>query len=501
MFKVKKIDIDAENELIAILNKKDAYKLSLYPNQRIKIFNSKNKQSVICVLEVLNGVKKRNFDLDKEEIGLYARAFEKLNIKKGSRIQIIPAEKPESLEYVKEKIKGKRLNLNQFNEIVLDIVENRYSQIETTFFVIACTINSLNDTETIALTKAMTNVGQCLNFKKNENDIIIDKHCIGGLPGNRTSMIVVPIIAAAGLKIPKSSSRAITSPAGTADTMEVLTNVEVPINKMYNEVQEINGCLVWGGSLNLSPADDLIIKVEHPLEIDSEGQMIASILSKKKSVGSTHVLIDIPVGPTAKIKNINHANKLKKRFEKIAKAIDLKVKIIITDGNEPIGDGIGPKYEALDVLKVLKNEEGASIQLRRKGLYLAGLMLEMAKVCKKGEGYARARGILDSGIAFEKFDEILNYQGKNTNIPVAKYSYKVQSITKGKVYGIDNMKIAKIAFILGAPEDKTAGLILHKKLSSIVDSNDVLFEIFTNSKLKLKYAQVYLENNIIYSVK
>jgi hypothetical protein len=195
MFKIKKIDIDSSNELIAILNQNDAKKLSLYPRQRVKIINPENQKQVICVLEILNGNKKNNINLKEREIGLYEKAFIKLETKEQKEIKLLPAKKPKSIEYIKEKISGKRLNLKKFNEIMLDIVENKYSEIETTFFVIACTVNPLNDPETIALTKAMTNVGQTLNFKKHKDDIIIDKHCIGGLPGNRTSMVVVPIIA------------------------------------------------------------------------------------------------------------------------------------------------------------------------------------------------------------------------------------------------------------------------------------------------------------------
>lgn len=504
MFTIKRIEIESSHKLIAMILDEDAKELSLYPNQRVKVINPQSKSHVICVLDIVNYHKKglsKEINLRHGEIGLFDRAFDKLGIRENLEVLIIPAEKPKSLELIKQKAMGKRLLEDEFKEILLDITENRFSDIETTYFVIACSIHQLNDKETTALTKAMVDVGKVLDFRKHKDDIVIDKHCIGGIPGNRTSMIVTPIVAAAGLKIPKSSSRAITSPAGTADTMEVLANVEIPLTKMYEEVTKIGGCLVWGGGLELSPADDLIIHVEHPLEIDSEGQMIASILSKKKSVGSTHVLIDIPIGATAKVKTKDHAKHLKKRFEKIGKAIDMKLQVIITDGKEPIGDGIGPLYEALDVLKVLKNEEGASLQLRRKSLYMAGLMLEMANVAKKGEGYPMAREILDSGKAFEKFNQIIDFQGRKAKTPDAKYSYNVYSKFSGKVKSIDNLKISKLAFILGAPEDKAAGLIIHKKLGSIVEGGDILFEIYSNSELKMKYAKTYLDENLIYYIR
>ena len=131
-------------------------------------------------------------------------------------------------------------------------------------------------------------------------------------------MIVVPIVAAHGFTMPKTSSRAITSPAGTADTMEVLARVDLTIDEMKQVVGECNACLVWGGHVNLSPADDILIGVERPLNLDTREQMVASIMSKKKSAGSTHLVIDLPLGPTAKVRDamevdqiVSHAGDIK----------------------------------------------------------------------------------------------------------------------------------------------------------------------------------------------
>ncbi len=169
----------------------------------------------------------------------------------------------------------------------------------------------LSAAETVALTDAMVKTGDRLSWQASK---VADKHCIGGLPGNRTSMIVVPIIAAAGLIIPKTSSRAITSPAGTADVMETLTRIDLDIHEMRRLVEREGGCIVWGGSMQLSPADDILIGVERPLDFDSEGQLVASVLSKKIATGSSHVVIDIPVGPTAKLRTLEAASRLESRL-------------------------------------------------------------------------------------------------------------------------------------------------------------------------------------------
>lgn len=492
MFNAKRISVDAKYDLIAILEESDAKELSLHASERVKIIANNN--FVICKLDIINS-KTKDCPVKKGEIGIFEAAFDKLGITPNKKVSLAPTSKPKSLKFVNEKFDGKKLNELEFTAIIRDIIDNVYSEIETTYFVLACTIHKLDDKETVALTNAMVNVGKILDFKKKKTDIVVDKHCIGGLAANRTTMVVIPIIAAAGLKIPKSSSRAITSPAGTADTMEVLAKVDLQISEMVDTVNKTNGCIVWGGNLDLSPADDLIIQIEHPLEIDSEGQMIASILSKKKSAGSTHVLIDIPVGPTAKINNVNHAIKLKKRFEKIGRAIGLTLKVIITDGTQPIGNGIGPLYEANDVMAVLKNEKIAPKDLKEKSLKVAGQIFELAKISKLGEGYFKAKEILESNKAYEKFNDIINAQGKNTQEYKAKYKINYSSNKVGKVIAINNKLISKLAFILGAPESKSAGIILKKKLGDIVDKNETLFEMYSNSELKLKYANTFLEEH------
>lgn len=499
MFKARKLEVDANHQLIALLLESDAQKLGLDIGDKVRVFCDKptnnHCNSIICDINIVedSAVKKKGSELKLKsgEVGFFEEAFNKLELKEGTSINLAPAPNAKSVEYVRDKFKGKRLSEKEFMEIIQDIVNNNYTDVEITYFVLACTAHALNDDEVIGLTKAMVGVGKILNFKSKSNSIIVDKHCIGGIPGNRTTMVVIPIIAAAGLTIPKTSSRSITSPAGTADTMEVLANVELSLSDMYKIVKKTGGCIAWGGALALSPADDIIINVEHPLDIDSEGQMIASILSKKKSAGSTHVLIDIPVGKGAKVKNKLDAYRLKRRFEKVGKAIDMAIKVILTDGEQPIGRGIGPLLEAQDVLKVLKNEKDASQRLKEKAVMMAGILLEMGGVAKKGEGHKRAKEILEFGLAYEKFNDIVNLQGKHKIPKLAKYTYELKSDFKGKVNEVNNKMIAKIAFTLGAPEDKAAGIYIHKRIGDKVEQGEALCTLYSNSELKLSYSKAY----------
>lgn len=169
----------------------------------------------------------------------------------------------------KVKMYGNELNEAELNQIIYDISTGQYSNIELAAFITATSGNHLSLNEIKGLTSAMVRSGKNLEWN---NQLIFDKHCIGGLPGNRTTPIVISIVAAAGLTIPKTSSRAITSPAGTADTMEVMTNVELSIDQMKEVVSKENGCLVWGGSVSLSPADDVLISVEKHWILTAKGR-------------------------------------------------------------------------------------------------------------------------------------------------------------------------------------------------------------------------------------
>ena len=316
---------------------------------RIRISNANT--SIVASLNVLN-----SDILLPNEIGLSDAAAKKLNVSPNDTLYVSHLEPIESLSHVRAKIYNKKLDYKAYNNIITDIVEGDYSNIHLSAFITACAGDRMDIDEISDLTKAMIASGKQLNWNK---DIVVDKHCIGGLPGNRTTPLVVAIVAAYGLTMPKTSSRAITSPAGTADTMEVLTNVTLSSEEIKTVVEKEGGCFVWGGTAQLSPADDVLIKIEKALDIDSEGQLIASVLSKKAAAGSTHVVIDIPVGETAKVRSTEMAEKLKNHMETVGTAVGLNVKVVVTDGTQPVGRGIGPTLEAIDILKVLKNEAAA----------------------------------------------------------------------------------------------------------------------------------------------
>lgn len=435
------------------------------------------------------------------ELGLSEDAFLRLDVNNGHTASVAQAEPPESIGSLHRKIAGERLDREDFRSIVRDIAELRYSKIELTAFVVATNRDELDREEVYFLTEAMVESGRKLDWHEH---LVVDKHCIGGIPGNRTSMLVVPIVAAHGLLCPKTSSRAITSPAGTADTMEVLANVELPFDQLASMVRDHRGCLAWGGTANLSPADDVLISVERPLAIDSAGQMVASILSKKIAAGSTHLVLDIPIGPTAKVRSMPEAQRLRRLFEYVAGRINLSLNVIITDGRQPIGNGIGPVLEARDVMRVLENDPRAPNDLRQKSLRLAGRLIECSPDVRGGDGFAIARDILDSGRALSKMNAIIEAQGKkpfdHNNPRLGALTFEVRASGAGAVTGIDNLQVARIARMAGAPKVIGAGVDLFRKLGDTVIAGDILYRVHADYQSDLEFARQACEKSTGYTI-
>jgi thymidine phosphorylase len=424
------------------------------------------------------------------DIGLSEAAWRALGGVEGEQVSVRHPLPVQSFSAVRAKIYGRPLTSDGINAIVRDIAGGRYSDIEMASLITACSGSRMDVAETIAMTTAMINVGQRLHW---DSEIMVDKHCVGGLPGNRTTLLVVPIVAACGLKIPKTSSRAITSPAGTADTMETLAPVSLDLAHMRRVVERENGCIAWGGAVNLSPADDMLIRVERPLGLDSDGLLVASVLSKKIAAGSTHVVIDLPVGRTAKVRSFEAANALGGKLVSAGKALGIKVRTIITDGEQPVGRGIGPALEAFDVLAVLQNTPGAPDDLRQRALLLAGHVLELGGKAVPGKGMALARSVLDSGAAWAKFQAICEAQGGMRTPPTAAYTHVLRSAHHGRVIAIDNRRLASVAKLAGAPKAAAAGLVFHTPIGTVVEIGQPYLTIHAESPGELAYALAFAE--------
>ncbi len=431
--------------------------------------------------------------LSHQEAGLSEAAWHRLGCPAEGTLAWFGHARPvDSMSSVRGKLYGQRFNDESATAIITDIREGRYSDIQLSAFVTACAGDRLDLDETIAITRAMVNSGQRFEWPA---ETVLDKHCVGGLPGNRTTPVVVAIVAANGLTMPKTSSRAITSPAGTADTMEVMTDVALSFEQMKLVVEREGACLAWGGSVSLSPTDDLVIRVERALDLDSEGQLVASVISKKVAAGSRQVLIDIPVGPTAKVRSQSTAITLKGLLEKTGQALGLDVRTIISDGSQPIGRGIGPALEARDVLQVLRNDAHAPQDLREKSLMLAGILLEMGGKAAAGQGYDLALSTLLSGAAMQKFEAICRAQGGFREPEIAPYTHCICAEHKGVVAYFNNRFIARLASLAGAPNAKAAGVELHVTLGDEVEAGAPLFTLYAEAPGELAYALDFLDGH------
>jgi len=485
--RLKRIGIDTGRENVAFLHDDDLvnHALGLHSLDRIEI--SANARSIRAVLSIVEGSI-----VQAGTIGLSNAAFNKLGVSDNSYVDVAPTESPASLDSLHKKMAGKQLTSVDYAKIIDDLVQGRYSKVELTAFVVSATVNGLSDDEILWLTEAMIQTGDQLHF---DSMIVADKHSIGGVPGNRTTPIVTSIAAEAGLLIPKTSSRSVTSPSGTADTIETLMNVELPAERIYDVVGKENGCLVWGGAVNLAPADDLIIRVEHTLNIDAESLMISSILAKKKAAGATHVILDIPVGHGTKAETIEKGERLKQKFQQLGLRFGLNIRVLLTDGSQPIGNGIGPSLEANDVMKLLANDPEAPIDLREKSLYLAGELLELTGKSNPGQGRSLAQRILASGKALEKFEKIRELQGRHEIPPLGSHRLDVLAEKHGQVRTIDNQIISRTAQLAGAPHNPGAGVYLAKHVSDFLDQGQLLLRIYAESDEALTFAKRYWAEN------
>ena len=473
-FKVLLLEIRSGGKQIVVIDDEDASQLGIHSSDRVEV--TYKNQHMIAIVNVAS-------EFPKGTLGIYGEVYDKLKAEDGETVDVRPAERPESIGYIRDKLGGRRLRAQEIKAIIVDVVERRLSDIELASFVTGLYIHGTSMDEVESLTKAMVETGQTIDFGKGP---ILDKHSIGGVPGDKTTILVVPMVAAAGFTIPKTSSRAITSPAGTADRVEVLCPVNLSDEEIKRTVKETNACLAWGGALDLAPADDLLIQIEYPLSIDP--LLFPSIMSKKKAMGSNYVVVDIPTGRGAKIKTIGEAHVLAQDFIELGKRLNMNIQCGVTFGEQPIGYAVGPALEAREALSTLMGE--GPVDLVNKATSLAGLLFEMMGINNSAE---EAKELLRSGRAEKKLREIIAAQGgdpdvKPEDIEVGDKTVDILSEGTGRVQWINNRAVAQLAREAGAPKTEGAGVLLNKKLGDKVKKGDVLYTIFSESGLKLETA-------------
>lgn len=467
----------ATGKPVIFIHESAANSLGVHTGDRVTI--TKNGNRVTAIVDVAAGF------IGKKEVALSEELMGALGADVHGDVRIMPTGVAEGSKILQDKLACTPYSAQDLEKIMRDIVNNRLTEAEIAYFISGVSHCGMSEQEIIYLTQAIVKTGKRIKWRYKK---VADKHSIGGIPGNRTTPIVVSICAAAGVIIPKTSSRAITSAAGTADTIESVAPVNLSIEQLKKVVQKTNACLVWGGSLGLAPADDKLIRVEKMLRLDPEPQLIASILAKKIAVGSTHVLIDIPFGDGAKV-TLSQAHRLKHLFESIGKKLGLTIQVVLTEGNQVIGNGVGPVLEMRDVVRVLKQDSPPK-DLEYKSLLLAGALLELVGKVKKGQGILRAKELLYSGAAYEKFAEIISAQGGDAHawLPESKHQHTILAKTSGTIMHIDIPLINYLARITGCPLDKAAGVYVYKHVGEKVKKEEEVITLYAESMQKLKEA-------------
>jgi thymidine phosphorylase len=480
--KLRRLGIDTYTDPVLFMNGSCPIFRSEGFEARSRVRVTLGGRSLIATLHVVSSSL-----LAPDEAGLSEFAWRHLGASEDAHARVSHPEPVESVSRLRAKVYGARLSPADMHSIIGDVAAGLYSDLQLAAFVTATAGDRLDEAETVALTQAMLGAGERLRW---DFPVVADKHSVGGLPGNRTTPVVVAMVAACGVPIPKTSSRAITSPAGTADTMEVLAPVDLDVAAMRRVVEKEGGCIVWGGAVRLSPADDVLIRVERPLNFDSDGQLVASVLSKKAAAGSTHVVIDMPVGPTAKVRSAQAAASLSARLRAAGAALGLQLRIEQTDGSQPVGRGIGPALEARDVLAVLQGK--GPFDLRERSVRLAGAVLELAGAAADGQGLSMARTALDDGRAWRKFQAICEAQGGMREPPRSSISHVVEARASATVAGFDNRRLARLAKLAGAPTAPAAGLELQVRVGDRVAAGQPLFTVHAEAPGELAYALDYL---------
>jgi AMP phosphorylase len=466
-----------------LLNRLDARNIGVLNGDRVQVINTKNGVSVAAAVETTSTI------LPQGILGVYRITNERLRIDDEDDIEIRLAGRPASLDFIKKKMDGGKLSKEETLTIVKDVVSDDISAAELTAYITASYMSPFDMDEVEHLTRAMVETGEQIKFPSRP---IVDKHSIGGVPGNKITFLIVPIIAASGLKIPKTSSRAITGAGGTADLMEVLSFVEFSASEVQRMTEKIGGCIVWGGATNIAPADDKIIVQEYPFKIDARGQMLASVMAKKFAVGANLVVIDIPVGLHTKVATMQDGRKMAREFIELGERLGMKVECALTYGDIPVGRSIGPKLEVIEAMRVLEGatEPNSFIQ---KSLSIAGIALEMAGKAPRGGGTAAAHDLLVKGKALEKLREIIEIQGgdptvKSSDIVPGEHQFVINSPSSGYVIEMNNRSLITLARTAGAPHDRGAGILLHVKKGNMVKAGDPLFTIFADRNWRLQNA-------------
>jgi len=494
----KNLDLGEDNDFNVVLNRKDAERLGVREGEIALVG--------IGEVELHATVMETDSKVMEGEIGLFEEIWREYNVDGRASVFIDIPQSSESLELISKKLLGHDLQEEDLKKIMKDIGSRKLRETEIAFFVSTFFNPGFNDDEIYWMTKGMAESGDILDFEgvRGNGHMVADKHSIGGVAGKAITPTLVPILVAGGLIVPNTSTRAITSPAGTSDILEVVMPVAISKERVMETVKETGGCMFWGGSLDISPADDVIINVERSLRIQEFQKVLVSIVAKKVSMGVSHILIDLPYGKGSKVERADDVQMLDREFKKLFKKFNIHCETIKRVIKGPDGRSIGPNLEIREALKILERDETRCKELEDVVIEMATRLFEGTKVAKRGEGKKFAREILHSGQALDKFWEIALAQGANkkvrsSEIKSANLEYDLVSDREGTVNTLDNVQLVTIAKSLGNPKIKEAGMHMHKLPGEKVEKGEPLITLYATTEARLAMAKDLLDIDKLYT--
>jgi len=413
------------------------------------------------------------------------------------------------IELIRKKRDGNSFTKDEIKFLISSYTKNKIPDYQFSSLLMAVFLKGMNDAETSYLTEAMLYSGKVINldFLKGNK---VDKHSTGGV-GDKTSLILAPIAAAAGIYVPMISGRGLGHTGGTLDKLESIPGFKTDLTLTeYKSVLKKCGAVLIGQTKDIAPADKLIYSLRDVTgTVESIPLISASIMSKKLAEGIDGLVLDVKTGSGAFMKEESDALKLAKSLISTAKSFDKKVIAFITDMNQPLGSYIGNWLEVLESIQVLKGEaKGNLLELSKT---LSGAMIFLGgKASSLVEGIEISQNMIDNGKAFEKFLEIVEHQKGDIKYiehpekyPKAKIVERIYSDKEGYVAAINNFEIGMAALELGAgrltKEDKIdpkAGIIFNVKIGDFVKKGDLLSEVHSSSKIKIEKAKEKIYSSI-----
>ncbi|MCC7303911.1 thymidine phosphorylase [bacterium] len=429
--------------------------------------------------------------VDDGHIGIPASVWNRFPVSELDRVAMEIQGQAKSIKSIRKKIKGEKLSYDEIREIMYDIAKRRLSPIEMTYFASTSYNPGFDEEEMFNLTKAMADTGIILDFSQ-KGGMVVDKHSIGGLPSKGVTPVIVALLSSLGFVVPNTSTRAITAPAGTTDVLETLMPVALSEEEIKRVVNEVNGCLVWGGGLDLAPADDILIQIEKPLHIESYDKFVVSIIAKKLAAGCKYVLLDLPYGETAKVPDKDVA-RVAKMFEDLFVKFNIRVFVYKRKALGPDGNGIGPILEARDVLWILERDKRRPIGMENLALDMAAQLIALTGKYTYQGAHEILRETLENGEANKQFWKIAKAQGaqeikKSNELLAGHYTYDIKSTKSGIIRSFDNHLIVQVTRALGAPYAKGAGIYLHRQIGDRIAEGEAIATLYAEAQSRIDLA-------------